>query len=299
LGDINYRIENFLDISHRVKAEEALKKANELLELKVKERTVDLQLMVHKLKEEISIRENAEKEVRRMLDREKELSKLKSRFVTMVSHEFKTPLTVIKSATQMMLKFAQTLDETERHLYMKRIVKTVDLMTDLIENVIFIGKTGSLNAINTNFKDIKLYDFCIDIIDNFSLSYNFERKINFKYNSEIDYYNTNANALQLIITNLLSNALKYSEASKPVDFIVYEENGYIMFSIQDYGIGIPEKEQIQIFDLFYRADNVGSISGTGLGMSVVLESIKQLNGKIELKSKVNQGSTFIVKLQLN
>lgn len=297
-GEIKYRIESFLDISERKKYEQALKETNTLLELKVKERTIDLQLLVHKLKDEILEREKAEKEVRRMFEKEKELGELKSRFVTMVSHEFRTPLTVIKSAAQMVSKFKGKLKPEDELNYIYRIIKSVDVMTDLIENVLFMGKSKK-HQNDLKLNEIIIEDFCFEMIENTKLASDIDRNIIFENKALSPTFTTDIKLLRLILTNLLSNAVKYSEDNTDVFLKVEEKNDDFIFSVEDQGIGIPVEEQEKIFELFYRADNVGAISGTGLGMAVILESVKMLNGNLNLLSNPGKGTIIDVTLPKN
>ena len=295
IGNQKYRIESFLDITERKQAEIALQQTNELLELKVQERTIDLQLLVHKLKEEVTEREKAQKELLKLLEKEKELSDLKTRFVSMVSHEFRTPLTIIRSAAQMIVKFKDRLSGSEKQDNLNRIIVTVDTMTDLLENVLFIGKTES-EKFKLNPRPIDMTKFCKGIVHDIKLGLNKERNIRFKSEGEFQTQHIDVKLLRHILFNVLSNALKYSEEEKPIDFNLSCHKDKVIFSIQDYGIGIPEEEQEKIFELFHRAKNVGSVSGTGLGMSVVLQSLKLHGGKIDLSSKVNIGSTFKIEI---
>lgn len=295
LGNKQLFIESFLDITDRKNAENALLESNELLELKVQERTEDLHVLIHKLKEEIAVRERAELEAKKMLEKEKELSELKTKFVSMVSHEFRTPLTVIKSAAQMISRFKEKLSGEEQDDYLFRIMKTVDVVTDLIENVIFIGKKDANKMLSTP-STIILVDFCTQIIKDLQLSFTTPRQINFKYSSIDLTLWGDEKLLRLIILNLLSNAIKYSDDSQPVELVLDSDENFVIFKIIDYGIGIPIVDQEQIFDLFYRAENVGSRSGTGLGLAVVMQSLQALNGEMDLSSRENKGTTFTVKI---
>ncbi len=297
LGLNKVRIESFLDITELNQAQNELCRANEMLELKVEERTIDLQYMVHKLKEEIAIREQAEKEAKRMLEKEKELSELKTRFVSMVSHEFRTPLTVIKSSAQMLTRFKDKFTEEENSSHLRRIVKTVDIMTDLIENVVFMGKKDN----NTKIRliDINADEFFNSIIYDMKLAFGRSRVINFQNNFAYKTIKSDEKLLRLIVVNLVSNALKYSHESTSVDISLSFDLSYFVIKILDHGIGIPAEQQEMIFNMFYRADNVGQISGTGLGLSVVMQSLEMLNGKIDLKSAAGEGTAFTVYIPLN
>jgi signal transduction histidine kinase len=293
LGKGKLRIESFLDISDRKKYEEELQESNEILERKVKERTEDLELLVHKLKDEVQEKEKAQGEILKMLEKEKDLSELKTKFVSMVSHEFRTPLTIIRSSAQLMEKFFSALSDDEKKEYLDKIVKTVDFMKDQIENVIFIGKSDT-SKIQLSPASINIAEFCRNIINDFQLTLNTKRIIRFNYKGSNRRVLIDTKVLKHVIVNVLSNAVKYSPNDKPVDFSVVLEGNSVIFNIQDYGIGIAEEDQKKIFELFYRGKNVGNISGTGLGMSVIVRSLEILNGKIELSSRVNIGTTFTV-----
>jgi PAS domain S-box-containing protein len=297
LGSKYLIIESFVDISELKNYQQALSEANETLDLKVRERTEDLQLLIHKLKIEISERERAEGELRRLYEKEKELNELKSRFVSTISHEFRTPLTIIRSSAQMIQKFSNKISENEKHTYFDRIVRTVDYLTGLIENVIFIGKNDA-QKLDLKFSLFSISDFIEKLIKDFQQTLAIERKFSMFKNPEINFIRNDERILWLILNNLISNAVKYSNSEHEIIIKIDKVNEYISISVQDFGIGIPEDEQSKIFDHFHRCSNVGSISGTGIGLSVVLESVTKLNGKIDILSNENQGSTFSVMIPI-
>lgn len=294
-GDSKFRVESFNDITKLKKAEATLKEANEILEIKVQERTEDLRLLIEKLEREIHEREQAELEVRKLLAKERELSELKSRFVAMISHEFRTPLTIIKSSSQMLTKFDNKLNATDRTSYLHKITKTVDYMTDLIENIIFIGKSDSPSN-KVVLEKVNLHEFCRNLIDDFNLTQKIKRNIRLTLSGNDTIVFSDEKLLRLILNNLITNAAKYSEIESPIDINLEISNNYANLSVQDYGIGIPISEQDNIFEIFYRAGNVGNISGTGLGMAVIAESLKLLHGEIELESIVGEGTKFVIKI---
>lgn len=289
--------ESFIDISKIKEAELALTKTNELLELKVRERTEELTLIVHKLKQEIAEREKAEEELRRLYEHQKELADLKTSFVSMVSHEFRTPLTIIKSAAQMMRKFDKKLDISEKDYYIQRILKSVDNLTDLIENVVFIGKTDSEN-ITVNEDNIDIASMIEDTILDFKTGPNEDRNYLIYIKDNLQQINTDETLLHLVLTNLISNATKYSSVENDIIISVDFLDSKLIVSVKDFGIGIPDSEQEMVFDLFFRAKNVAGMSGTGLGLAVVKESLNKLGGTIEMKSKINVGSEFIVSIPI-
>lgn len=290
--------ESFIDISKIKEAESALTKTNELLELKVQERTEDLQLIVHHLKQEIIEKENAESELRQLLEQQKELSELKTRFVSMVSHEFRTPLTIIKSSAQLISKFDNKLDDDEKEYYYQRVIKSVDNLTDLIENVVFIGKADA-NKLDVNYETFNIRELIEAIIDDLKIGVNEDR--NFVINIQSETVNTKSDKklVHLILANLIANANKYSEWQKDILINVESDEMTLKISVEDFGIGIPDDDQNSVFDLFYRAKNVVNINGTGLGLAVVKDSLNKLGGRIEMKSAVGEGSKFNVFLPLD
>lgn len=298
LGNKKLRIESFTDITPIKVAEKTLKETNKILELKVEERTVDLQLLIHKLKSEIAEREFAEQELKKSFEKEKELSDMKTRFVTMVSHEFRTPLTIIKSSAQMIEKYDDRINPDDKKFLVERIVKTVDVMTDLIENVIFIGKSDSGALQQTNI-EFNMIEFCTSLIDDIKLAQQESRIIEFNHSGDCPSLLIDKKLLRLVLSNLISNALKYSSGEKPVEISLDCYTDQVKVAIRDYGIGIPDDEQSKITELFYRARNVNSIPGTGLGMAVVIQSLQEMNAKLGFTSKVNEGTTFIVTIPVN
>lgn len=297
IGGQKVRLESFFDITERKNAENALLRSNEELDLKVQEKTEELQLLVHKLKSEIAERYRAEIEIRKMLEKEQELNELKSRFVSMVSHEFRTPLTIISSSAQILHRYIDRLTFENKTENLLRILKTVDYMKDLLENVLFIGKTDS-QAVAFAPKVVDLVQLSKSIVDEYIMAMEFKREITCEYSVQKNLVSIDENLLRHIMINLLSNAVKYSPDDSVVHFSVEQTETESAIIVRDHGIGIPEDEQEQIFDVFHRARNVGTVSGTGLGMAIVMRSVDMHGGRIELCSKVGVGSTFKVFLPI-
>lgn len=287
--------ESFVDITKLKEAEKALTNTNELLEMKVKERTEDLYIIVHKLKEEIRERELAEQKIRKLYEEQKELSDLKNRFVSMVSHEFRTPLTLIKSSVQMVRKFRDKLTSKEQEDYLERIVFSVDNLTDLIENVIFIGKNDAKKLI-VNKSDINIEELLKELCELFVVSSKDDISFDYQIDIATRIIHSDEKILRIVLTNLISNAIKYSGSSDKIILKTGMKDKEVYILVKDFGIGIPPEEQERIFELFYRAKNVNSVSGTGLGLTVVTESLSKLDGRLELNSKIDEGSEFTIYL---
>ncbi len=261
---------------------------------------------------DITERKQAEEDIRRTLEQEKKLNELKSRFVTMASHEFRTPLASILSSSELLEHYSHKWGEDKkiRHLY--RIQSSVKHMTDLLNDVLLLGKAdaGKLELKPTK---INLVQFCQDIVEEIGLNsethqiiFQTTRHLEVTNDPEQKSLNTineccpevylDEKILRHILYNLLSNAIKYSPDADRVLFDLICQPNQAIFRIQDFGIGIPLKDQEQLFDSFHRADNVGSIPGTGLGLPIVKRSVDLHSGTIMMTSQIEQGSTFTVTL---
>jgi len=263
--------------------EKELQKLNNELEEKVRQRTKDLA--------------DANKELTRALEKEREVGELKSRIVLNVSHGFKTPLTSILSSAQLLANYAER-DHPFKAKIMKhaqKIENSVRNLNSLLTSVLFFGKA---DANKIDFKPKKMFVMAMlnEVIDVVKAGSEHDVKINTKFNSLPKTIISDSDLLYQIFENLLSNACKYSKDGQEVDFTVWEEAGLLKASIKDKGIGIPKKEQDQLFDRFFRAKNVGIIEGSGLGLSIVKKSIEVLNGEITFESEQGKGTTFNISI---
>jgi signal transduction histidine kinase len=245
---------------------------------------------------DITERKQAEAEIRNALEREKELNELKSRFVSIASHEFRTPLATILSSAQLIENYSQKWSDEKKVSHLHRIQNSVRHMTELLNDVLLINK-AEVGKLEFNPVPISLSCFCQEIIEDIQLASN-DHKIIFEDKSQCKIINADQKLLRHILTNLLSNAIKYSPNKENVYFDLDDRNNNIIFRVRDEGIGIPEKEQGEIFTSFNRASNVGTISGTGLGLSIIKRSVDLHGGHIELDSKLGVGTTFTIKLPL-
>ncbi len=290
--------ESFVDISKIRAAERALTETNHILESKVEERTGDLHSIVKKLKQEIIEREKVESELRKMYNQQKELGDMKTRFVSMVSHEFRTPLTLIKSSAQMVSRFESKLSESDKSFYLERIVRSVDNLTDLIENVIFFGRNES-GKIEMKISEFDIKNMLFLIAGDFKSGRNVNRNFIISCNTVSSNIKADKSLIHLILTNLISNAVKYSEEDTEIEINIILETNRLTVSIKDYGIGIPETEKPRIFDLFYRAGNVDSVGGTGLGLTVVKDTLDKLGGTIDIHSATGEGTIIRVRIPIS
>lgn len=246
---------------------------------------------------DIDDQKQVEAELRSALEKEKELSLLKSRFVTMTSHEFRTPLATILSSAELLEHYSHKWAEGKKLEHLQRIQVAVKRMTGLLSDVLLIGKAeaGKLEFNPTSFK---LEQYCRELVEEMQLTTD-AHTIGFCSQGEcVDAY-MDENLLRHILSNLLSNAIKYSPQGGTIRFVFICKLGEAIFQIQDEGIGIPKADQAQLFDSFQRASNVGTISGTGLGLAIVKKSVDVHGGQIRVESEVGVGTAFMVTLPLN
>lgn len=291
-------ISQLLDVTEIKAAGKKVRELNQELEKRVVERTLQLEEALSELKTEVLIREKTEKElqkakeeVTKALEQEKELNTLKSRFISMISHEYRTPLTVILTSTYLVEQYYEGTNKEQFTKFTGKIRASVKSMIQLLEDVLTIGKNES-GKITYNIDKIRLIDFCSEILEECRVIDNNKHKFLFNYtNIDLEII-SDVNALKHVISNLLTNAAKYSEGAEKVILSLTDIGDQVKFEVIDFGIGIPEEDIPFIFEAFHRANNVGAISGTGLGLSIVKNFVNTLYGQISVQSKSNEGSKF-------
>ncbi len=245
--------------------------------------------------------EAAEQEVRKSLEKEKELNLLKSRLVSMISHEFRTPLTTILGSTEALEHYSYKWSEEKKAIYFRRIQKTIQHLTDLLNDVLLFGK---IEAKGLLFKPelIDLEAFCQSLIDEIQLYNNNKNKFKLIIENrmkQLPEAYMDEKLLRHIFINLLSNAIKYSPEGEIITFRLQYDKNQAIFSLSDRGIGIAEEEIKHLFESFHRAQNVGTIPGTGLGLAIVKRAVDVHQGTITVQSQIGKGTIFTVNLPLN
>lgn len=292
------------DISWRKKSEVALKQSEEQLivyaselEKKVQARTEDLNLSIKKLESEVFERKKAEEEIRKLLERERELNDLKSKFVSIASHEFRTPLSSILSSISLIDQYKQRgeLDKIDKHT--QRVRSSVNHLTSILNDFLSLGKLEE-GKIDVENKPIDLHTLFEDIREEMKaiLKEGQQILIDFNWN---DSFATDVRILRNILFNLISNASKYSDVQKDIVVSVKIDNESLSICIKDEGLGIPERDQKYLFERFFRASNVSNIQGTGLGLTIVKRYVELLSGTLTFSSEHNKGSMFTVTLPLS
>jgi two-component system sensor histidine kinase/response regulator len=237
-------------------------------------------------------------ELQQALAKERELNQLKSRFISMASHEFRTPLAIISSSSGILQKFSDRLSEEKKQHHLETVQKTIKHITNIIDDVLMISRAETDN-VKLQLQPLDIIAFCYNLqeeIENSSPQYH----INLSLNSDEEIFNSSLiiqadkKLLQQILTNLLTNAIKYSPENHLVEFSLTITNNQLIFQISDSGIGIPEADQMKLFASFHRGSNVGEISGTGLGLSIVKKCVDLYKGEITVDSQLGKGTTFTV-----
>jgi PAS domain S-box-containing protein len=286
------------DISQRKQAEDALKRSEEQLivyaaelEKKVEIRTEALNNTITKLEEEVLERKKAEEEARKSLEKERELNELKTKFVSIASHEFRTPLSTVMSSAALIQQYKDKndLDKVDKHVH--RIKSSVNHLTQILNDFLSLGKLEE-GKVDIKMETVEVNNFLNEISEEVQSFLKEGQNINVRCSRDIAEVDTDARILRNIMFNLISNASKYSEPGKPIDIDCTRENGKVLFSITDHGIGIPKEDQKHLFDRFYRASNAGQVQGTGLGLNIVRRYAELLDGTISFESDYGTGSTF-------
>ena len=314
-GDQQFVITYINDISDRKMAEKAVlvhkeqlaKYANQL-EDKVQERTNELenafnQILSANRKLEVEIREKKAAEealrknqakIQRALAKEKELSELKSRFVSMASHEFRTPLSTISSSAELVELYEKQEQQEKRVKHLNRIKASVRNLTSILNDFLSLEKLES-GKIRFQPKTIDFPQLVGELIEDISALKKPGQNIQFQHDHQneivLDPY-----LIRNILNNLLSNALKYSPAESQVELITTLSKNHLQIKVVDKGMGIQEEDQQHMFTRFFRAHNVSNIKGTGLGLTIVKHYLDLMEGSIEFVSKEGKGTTFIVKI---
>jgi PAS domain S-box-containing protein len=247
---------------------------------------------------DITERKQLEQELRVALEKEKELNELKSRFVSMTSHEFRTPLSTILSSSELLEHYRYKWTEEKQLTHLHRIQAAVQRMNEMLNDVLIIGKAeaGKLEYKPSTFD---LVTYCSHLVEEALLNQNNRYLISFTSQYPSIPCCMDEKLLNHILSNLLSNAVKYSPEGSTVNFKLACQDEQAVFEIQDQGIGIPVEDLPHLFESFYRARNVGNILGTGLGLAIVKKCVDIHQGQIFTTSVLGVGTTFTVILPLN
>lgn len=303
-GNQRFVIAFIVDITHRKAIEESMrlqqheleKVSDEIrtlnadLELKVEERTLILKEALQKL--EISQRELSE-----TLDKEKQLNEIKSRFVSMASHEFRTPLSTVLSSASLLAKYTKEEDQEKRNKHIARIKDAVKNLNDILEDFLSLGKLdeGKVMASPATFP---LNEFIDETIDDVRGLLKNGQTIEYKHNGEAVIH-SDKKLLKNILLNLVSNAIKFSPDNSNIVVESEVDKKVARIGVRDKGIGISEEDQKHLFSSFFRGGNAVNIQGTGLGLHIVKRYLNLLGGSVEINSEIAIGTTITVIIPIN
>ena len=281
------------DISEQVRAEQDLLKLNESLEEIVTQRTQELENINASLQEEVVKREKKEMEVRDLLEKERELGLLKSRFVSMASHEFRTPLTGIQSAASLIDRYDGKDQGPNRKKLTDMVRTSVRNLTNILNDFLSMDKLHS-GKVTTHPSDFSIQELTNEVLEELETTLSDGRSIKSFFSDEKLTVFLDRNIMKNVLLNLLSNAIKYSRSHSEIKIHVASGKEGLSIRIQDEGIGIPEADQKHMFERFFRAQNATNIKGTGLGLNIVKRYLDIMNGNIRFESQENEGTTFFI-----
>ncbi|MCO5948476.1 PAS domain-containing sensor histidine kinase [Mucilaginibacter flavidus] len=274
------------DLSREKEAEYQLKEYAAHLEDLVETRT-------HSLKETVQELQLAKEEVSFSLVKEKELGQLKSRFVSMASHEFRTPLSAIQLSASLIEKYALPFENENIRKHVAKIKNAVGNLTTILNDFLSLEKleAGKVQPAFTYFDVVKLSE---EITEEMQMVAKQNQNIIYQHTGTSGIINLDPNLLKNCVINLIANAIKYSGENTFIEFNTEVTGQQCIITIKDNGIGIPDTDQKHLFEAFFRAHNTGNIPGTGLGLNIVARYTSLMNGQIEFRSDINQGTLFTI-----
>lgn len=289
VSEVWYRNRNIFtgfihDLTREKAAENRLKKHAVELEQKVSERTKDLIMLVSEL-------EKTKAEVSKSLEKEKELGQLKSRFVSMASHEFRTPLSSVQLSASLIDKYIEKPDFASVMKHTGKIKSSVQLLTSILNDFLSLEKLEA-GVVTVNKQMINVVGLAEEITEEMQLICKKNQHIVYQHTGEVGLFMLDSNLLKNTVVNLISNAIKYSGEDTFIEFNTIIEGNICIITVRDNGIGIPKEEQINLFEPFFRAHNIGNIPGTGLGLNIVKRYVHLMDGVLEYKSAINEGAFF-------
>jgi PAS domain S-box-containing protein len=271
------------DISIRKKAEQEIEKLNDDLEGAIEQRTRELTATMHALeksKEELSI----------SLAKEKELSELKSRFVSMASHEFRTPLSTVLSSSYLIQKYLTTEDQPMREKHLQRIVSSVNMLTDILNDFLSVGRIEE-GKIQVRISQFNVEDHINSIASEIKNNLKKGQAIEYEHKGD-DIVFMDPSLFKHIIMNLVSNASKFSPEDSPIQMQTNSNKNQLMLTVKDCGMGISKEDQKHLMERFFRGANAGNIQGTGLGLHIIAKYAELMNGEVSCESELEKGTEF-------
>lgn len=292
------------DLTDQKNAEKELKEYSEKLEQRVEARTEALEHAIGNLENEIKERKLAEaallehqQKIQMALEKERELNELKSRFVSMASHEFRTPLATILSSISLVNRYDLPEHKAKRDKHIERIRSNVKLLTNILNDFLSLSKLEE-GIVNFEPELTDIEEFIHEFIEEISEQKKEGQKIIYTNESPENQAEIDPHLMKNVLFNLLSNAIKYSPENSNIEIITRINDQEMILSVSDQGMGIPEADQVYLFERFFRAKNATNIQGTGLGLSIVKRYIDLMNGDISFSSTDGEGTTFTIQIPI-
>ncbi|NLP58678.1 PAS domain-containing sensor histidine kinase [Lutibacter sp. B1] len=299
-----YAIALIADISARKETEKKIEQLHSQLEKKIQLRTFELKNTIKQLKElnfnykkEIVKRVEAENKIKVALKKEIELNELKTKFLSLVSHEFKTPLSGILTSTFLLKKYQSGDQQDKRDKHIKTINDKVVYLNNILNDFLSIERLDS-NKLNYKYTTFNLSKIINEVVYNSNMLLKSGQRITIPKDTDSYILHQDEKILELALSNLIHNAIKYSPENTDINLELYTKNKNIVFKVIDKGIGIPEKDQKFVFNRYFRAENVLNTQGTGIGLNIVKSHLENIGGSISFTSKENKGSVFTIELPL-
>jgi PAS domain S-box-containing protein len=292
-----------IDIAHRKEIEHAMRqqqvemeKVNREIEQLNDELEQKVEYRTSQLRETLDELERSRDELERALSKEKELSDLKTRFVSMASHEFRTPLSTILSSASLVAKYTQTEEQDKRDKHIQRIRSAVSNLTDILNEFLSIGKIEE-GRIQANFSSFNIREQVMLVANEMQTILKPGQQIRIRHEGPVMVH-LDLSLLRNVFINLISNASKFSSERTSIDVETEVNEKQILISVRDHGIGISDEDKKHLFERFFRGKNVTNIQGTGLGLHIVSKYVEIMNGRIEVRSELEHGTAFLIRFDI-
>lgn len=300
----DYVMSLVIDISIRKETQRQIHELNTQLEEKIKKRTSELSQTVHELRDlnleledEIRKRKQAEKRIKNALQKEKELNELKTKFLSLVSHEFKTPLSGILTSATLIEKYTREDHQEKRTKHLVTIRNKVHYLNNILNDFLSIERLDTGKG-QYRYSSFGLKRLINEVVYNANITLKNGQEIIYPTDIEDVVLFQDEKILELILSNLLGNAIKYSPENTTIKFKVHFKGENIVFVVEDQGRGIPEKDQKHIFERYFRAENALLDQGTGIGLNIAKTHLENLGGSIGFESEENEGTRFRVEVPM-
>ncbi|ALM07789.1 histidine kinase [Sediminicola sp. YIK13] len=294
---VTYVMALVIDITQRKQQERQISELNSQLEAKIELRTRELNDIVLELRGEVNLRKEAESKAKMALKKERELNDLKTKFLSLVSHEFKTPLSSILTSATLISKYQLSDQQSKRDKHLDTIKNKVKYLDTILTDFLSVERLES-GKVNYKFTTFPLSKLVNEVIYDANMLLKTGQNIRYPDNIDDVIIDFDEKILELILSNLIHNAIKYSPEYAPIDIQVEHNKKMVTLKVIDQGMGIPKEEQKYIFNRYFRAENALLTQGTGIGLNIVKGHLENLGGSIDFTSQENMGSTFSIQLPL-